>query len=87
MRIRFNEETGILDIDGVLISASVLREMVDPDRRLLFRFERKDGIIQAKAFDESNVVWLDESDLQDPKDVASIDLGLLKPSGEEGESE
>lgn len=87
MRIRFNEETGILDVDGVLISAKVLKELVNPDNRLLFRFERKDGIIQAIAFNENSVVWIEDSDLQDKKDVASIEFGMLKPRGNEEEDQ
>jgi hypothetical protein len=59
MRIRFNEEIGTITIDGVVISANVLLELVNPDRRLLFRFERKDGKIQATAFSEEQVLWLD----------------------------
>ena len=62
MRIRFNEEIGTLDIDGVLISASVLRELVNPDRRLLFRFERKNGTITCSAYSELQVLWLDREE-------------------------
>jgi hypothetical protein len=81
MRIRFNEEIGTLDIDGVMISAAVLRELVDPDRRLLFRFLRKDGIITAVALDERSVIWIDPVD-QVPTDQA-IEFGALDQKGNE----
>jgi hypothetical protein len=65
LRIRFNEEIGTIDLDGVVISANVLRELVNPDRRLLFRFERKDGVLTATAYSELQVVWLDR-----PEEIA-----------------
>jgi hypothetical protein len=75
MIIRFSEEHGTITIDGVVISAGVLRELVDPDRRLLFRFERKDGLIQATAYSESQVIWLDS-----PETITdqTTDFGVLK---------
>ena len=81
MRIRFNEEIGTIDIDGVVISANVLRELVNPDRRLLFRFERKDGVIQATAYGEENVVWLEKPDsILDQ----TTDFGVTKEGNNEG---
>ena len=74
MRIRFNEEIGTLDIDGTLISASVLRELVDPDRRLLFRFERLGGVIQATAYSENQIVWLEKSDVDGDQ---KIEFGVV----------
>lgn len=79
MRIRFNEEIGTLDIDGVIISASVLRELVDPDRRLLFRFERKNGVVQATAYAETQVLWLDRDEITDQ----TTDFGVLNPKSNE----
>jgi hypothetical protein len=76
MIIRFSEEHGTITIDGVVISAGVLRELVNPDRRLLFRFERKDGIITAEAFSEARVLWLDESDLARQEDGSTVEFGI-----------
>ena len=80
MRIRFNEEIGTLDIDGVIISAAVLREIVDPDRRLLFRFERKGDVIQARVFTEKQCVWI-----EDPDEITdqTTDFGVLNPKSNE----
>lgn len=80
MRIRFNEEIGTIEIDGVVISANVLRELVNPDRRLLFRFERKDGIIRATAYSELQCIWIDP-----PETISdqTTDFGVLKPTGNE----
>ena len=82
MRIRFNEEIGTLDVDGVIISASVLRDLVNPDRRLLFRFQRKDGIITAMALTEKNVVWIDN-----PDEIAdqTTDFGIAGESADRKE--
>ena len=76
MRIRYNEEIGTIDIDGVVISANVLRELVDPNRRLLFRFEKKNGVIQATAFSESQVIWLEQSDLEREAGEATLEFGV-----------
>ena len=73
MRIRFDEEIGIIEIDGVSISAAVLREIVNPDRRLLFRFVRKGNQISAAALDESQVIWLDKEDT----DGQTAELGII----------
>jgi hypothetical protein len=83
MRIRFNEEIGTLDIDGVIISAAVLRELVNPDNRFLFRFERKDGVIQAKVFTERQCVWIENPDgITDQ----TAEFGMVDQKGnEEGE--
>ena len=59
MRIRFSEQHGTIEIDGVLISVGVLKEIVDPDKRLLFRFQRENGIIKAVAIDERSAIWID----------------------------
>lgn len=63
MRIRWDESEGYIDIDGVKISAQVLREIVDPDKRVLLRFRKGDtGLIEAAVYDESNVIWIDRDD-------------------------
>jgi hypothetical protein len=82
MRIRFNEELGTIDIDGVIISASVLRELVNPDRRLLFRFERKDGVIQATAYSEMQILWLDKP-LENEENSQTIKFEALNQNSNE----
>ena len=84
MRIRYNEEIGTIDIDGVIISANVLKELVDPDRRVLIRFQRRDGIIKALVFSESRVIWIDP--IEDDEDLEAS-LGIDKDKIREGESQ
>lgn len=81
MRIRFNEELGTLEIDGRMISAAVLREIVDPNRRMLFRFERIDGVIQATAYTEGQVIWIDKE--RDPDRVATLEVKTKNSNEEE----
>ena len=80
MRIRFDEELGTLELDGVVISAKVLRELANPDRRALFRFQRKDGIIQAVVYSENEVLWFPKSEEQD---CGTVDFGVENQSGNE----
>lgn len=72
MRIRVNEEAGVIEIEGVVISLAVLREIVNPDRRLLFRFEKKAESIQATCYSESQVIWLDRNDPGDSADIGAV---------------
>lgn len=66
MHIRWDETSGILDINGVKISANVLSQIVDPDRRALLRFQRgEDGTIEATVYGEQQCVWLDEAEHRD----------------------
>jgi hypothetical protein len=81
MRIRVDEEVGTLEIDGVLLSANVLRELVDPDRRLLFRFQRRGGVIEAIPLDESKVIWIDPPD---EKKEHAIEFGTVEREIKEG---
>jgi hypothetical protein len=76
MTIRFNEELGTITIDGRVISASVLREIVDPEKNLLFRFRERDGIIQAVAYSEEQVIWMEKVDEQDQ----ALDFGVTNIS-------
>ncbi len=83
MRIRLNEEIGIIDIDGVVISANVLRELVNPDRRLLFRFMKKDGVISATAYTENQCIWIEPPD-EIPDQTTEFGV-VNQRSNEEGE--
>ena len=78
MRIRFSEQLGTIEIDGVLISAGVLKEIVDPDTRLLFGFVRVGGIIKATAIDERSAIWIDP----DPNDQ-STEFGVVNQNSNE----
>lgn len=80
MRIRFDEEIGIIELDGVRISANVLREIVNPDRRVLFRFVREGEVIRTVVYSEADVVWFDKT--EDMTDQ-TIELGFRNQDGNE----
>jgi hypothetical protein len=76
MRIRYDEELGTIEMDGVILSAQVLREIVNPDKRLLFRFERKDGVVYATVHDERTVLWLDAGESMPTAEIGITDEKL-----------
>ena len=49
------------------VSADVLEAILTPSARLLWAFLEKDGRIQPVAFDESKVIWLEDSDYSSPE--------------------
>jgi hypothetical protein len=67
MKITWDEEKGILDLDGVAISAKVLTAIVDPERRTLYRFISDGKSITAIPFTEEHVIWLDPIERNIPK--------------------
>ncbi len=81
MRIRFNEEVGTITIDGVVISANVLREIVNPDRRVLFRFQRRAGKLTATVYTEKQLIWIDRPDDIDDQ---TAEIGMVAENGAQG---
>ena len=59
-------KTDTLIIDGYEVDASVLGDMMDPERRLLWAFVRaENGVdIRPVPYDEERVIWLTDEDLQ-----------------------
>jgi hypothetical protein len=54
----------VLLINGYEVDASILVEMVAPEKRLLWAFVRNNEVeIQPVPYDESRVLWLAEEDL------------------------
>jgi hypothetical protein len=45
------------------VDVSVLQQMLDPRNRVLWAFVKRDGRVQACAYDETRVVWLTDEDL------------------------
>lgn len=55
---------------GMLIDAEVLDAILSTDKRLLWAFVRgAEGTIQACPFSETEVIWMQESDVVQPEDV------------------
>lgn len=55
---------------GKALDKEVLDAVLSTNQRLLWAFVRNgDGDIQACPYDESRVVWLEESDIQQPNEV------------------
>jgi len=84
MHIRVDEQVGTISIDGVLISVGVLRELVDPDHRLLFRFQRRGGVIEAIPIGEEKVIWIDPPDEQR---AHAVEFGTVNREMKEGGSQ
>ena len=62
----------VLVIRGIEIDAEVLREIVDPTKRLLWAFIKKDGDVMPVAYSEDRCIWLSDDDLvraEVPNDV------------------
>ena len=59
-------KTDTLVVNGYEVDASVLGDMMDPERRLLWAFVRaENGVdIRPVPYDETRVVWLAEEDLR-----------------------
>lgn len=65
--VKFNPETGDLTVDGLSVNLEVFAKIFSDNPRLLWRFIRAGGQIDAVAFDERQVIWLDptpQSDLE-----------------------
>lgn len=63
-KIVWDEAARVLYIDDLAISVSVLSAIVDPDKRLLWRFARHANAVEAIPFSEEHVVWLDMEEMK-----------------------
>lgn len=53
----------VIVLDGYTLSVDILKEMIAPDKRLLWAFVRNGDNIQPVPYDEKRVLWLSEEDL------------------------
>ena len=53
----------VLVIDDLEIPAQVLKDMADPDKRVLWAFLRSGDYVQPVAYDEEHVIWLQPEDI------------------------
>jgi len=66
------QKDDVLIIGGVEIDAEILREIVNPTKRLLWAFVKKDGDVMPVAYSEAQCIWLSDDDLvrtEAPNDV------------------
>lgn len=61
-KIIWDEVASTLSIDDLTISISVLAAIVDPDKRLLWRFARHANSVAAIPFSEEHVIWIDQDE-------------------------
>jgi hypothetical protein len=66
--VKFNPETCELTVDGLTVNLEVFAKIFSDNPRLLWRFIRANGQIDAVAFDERHVIWLDQ-EIKEVKDV------------------
>jgi hypothetical protein len=60
--VKFNPETCDLTVDGLTVNLEVFAKIFSDNPRLLWRFIRTRSQIDAVAFDERQVIWLDPTD-------------------------
>lgn len=57
-------KTDVLVVNGVELDGEVLRSIVDPERRMLWSFaKRENGDVIPTCFSEEQCIWLTEGDL------------------------
>jgi hypothetical protein len=63
-------EDDIIVFGGYELSASVLKSIIEPDRRLLWAFVKAEGdrAIQPVAYGEDRILWLLPEDLERTRD-------------------
>ena len=65
--VKFNPETCDLTVDGLTVNLEVFAKIFSDNPRLLWRFIRAGGQIDAVAFDERQVIWLDPTPQSESK--------------------
>ena len=53
----------VLVVNGLVLDGEVLKDMMDPSKRLLWAFVREDGDVRPCAYDETKVIWIQSEDL------------------------
>jgi len=53
----------VLVVNGLALDGEVLKDMMDPSKRLLWAFVREDGDVRPVAYAEDRVIWLQDDDL------------------------
>lgn len=61
----------VLVYRGMEFDQSVLEAIMNPSKRLLWAFIRREGSddVRAIPYSESECIWLQESDVQQPEDI------------------
>lgn len=57
--VKFDPETGDLTINGLVVNLEVFAKIFGDNPRILWQFIREGDRIEAVAFDERDVIWLD----------------------------
>lgn len=57
MQLRFDEALGLVYLDGVAIHLDLVKRIADPNKHVLWRFEREGDLIVAKCYTEDQVIW------------------------------
>jgi len=58
----FNGEDSIT-INDCKIDIGVLLAVIDTDKRYLWQFVKKDGIVQAVPYSEEQIIWIDRKEI------------------------
>jgi hypothetical protein len=62
MDIELNHESSVLVVEQVYIPFWILKNLIKPDRRVLFRFIRNGNTVDVQELTENKVIWIDESE-------------------------
>jgi hypothetical protein len=65
--VKFDQKTGDLTIDGLSVNLEVFAKIFGDNPRMLWRFVREGDRIDAVAFDEREVIWLDPTLQSEPE--------------------
>ena len=52
----------VLVVNGLALDGEVLKSMLTPSNRLLWAFVRKGDDVMPIAYDETRVIWLEDTD-------------------------
>ena len=58
-----------LIVNGYELDGEILKELLNPDNRVLWAFIKQDTRIQPVAYDESRVMWLTDEDLTPENEI------------------
>jgi hypothetical protein len=59
MKIEFDGELNMMDVDGVSISLEVLKRLSNPDANFFYQFERSGDLVIVRRFDPRGQELLD----------------------------
>lgn len=59
MKLSVEPITGEFTVNGYRVGREVIAAILDSDPRILWRFIRRDGEIQAVPYTEKQIIWID----------------------------